>query len=153
MEKKNLIEIYRLSMLIAFSAMLICAAFLYYINGAYSNGMNDETPQAVSGGVIQDYEKAMVSNHAGETLFMSNCGSCHSLSKVKVGPALSGLSQKRSREWIHDFVRNPAKMASKDAAAQALLKKYSPVVMPNQDFLTEAEIDSIIDFIGEAGNN
>jgi cytochrome c551/c552 len=150
MEKKNLIGIYRLGLLIAFSTILICATTLYYIN---SNDASSSTGCAVVYEPEPAGGNAAISNHTGDSLFKFNCDACHAVSQIKVGPALSGLSQKRSMDWIHAFVRNPAEMASKDTAAQALLKKYSPIVMPNYDFLTEAEIDSIIDFIDEAGSN
>jgi mono/diheme cytochrome c family protein len=40
---------------------------------------------------------------------MNQCGNCHTANGegMKVGPALNGLSRRRSREWIENQIRNP----------------------------------------------
>ena len=47
---------------------------------------------------------------AGATVYRANqCGTCHTINGegMKIGPALNGLSKRRSREWIEEQIRNP----------------------------------------------
>lgn len=42
----------------------------------------------------------------GKTLFTSNCGNCHKVYEDMTGPALYGITDKRSKEWIYAFTRH-----------------------------------------------
>jgi len=54
----------------------------------------------------------------GKKLFKQNCASCHKLDKKLVGPALAGVSQRRSETWLIQWIRdNAALRASGDADA------------------------------------
>jgi mono/diheme cytochrome c family protein len=84
----------------------------------------------------------------GEAIFKSNCSSCHALGKVKVGPALSGaVGRWGSEAKMIDFIKHPGQTATKDAYAKALLAKFAPTVMPNQDFLKDDELKAIVAYI------
>jgi ubiquinol-cytochrome c reductase cytochrome b subunit len=51
---------------------------------------------------------------AGALVFQANqCGSCHMVNGfgAKLGPALNGLSQRRSRSWVEDHFANPAALS------------------------------------------
>jgi nitrite reductase (NO-forming) len=77
---------------------------------------------------------------AGKLAFESKCLACHSIGEGrKLGPDLAGVSKRRERAWLARWLREPEKMLQSDAAAQALLKEYNNVPMPNQS-LGEAEI-------------
>ena len=50
----------------------------------------------------------------GATLFQkSNCGACHMANGVggKIGPALNGLSARRTEAWVTEHFQNPRKMS------------------------------------------
>jgi nitrite reductase (NO-forming) len=77
---------------------------------------------------------------AGKLAFESKCLACHSIGEGrKLGPDLAGVSKRRERAWLARWLKEPEKMLQSDAAAQALLKEYNNVPMPNQS-LGEAEI-------------
>ena len=86
----------------------------------------------------------------GQTLWQNRgCAGCHSIGKGKgsgVAPDLAGVTQRRSKEWIHNWLKDTDAMLASDSAAQAMLKEYKNTKMPNQK-LTEADADAIIAFI------
>lgn len=79
--------------------------------------------------------------------FAQRCASCHSIGQgVRVGPDLSGATDRRSREWLHSFVKAPSGMLDSDPTAQGLLTQFNGVRMP--DFgLDDATVDGLIDYI------
>jgi cytochrome c2 len=93
----------------------------------------------------------MILHKKGEALFKDNCASCHSIEKDKVGPALKGVASRRDIVWIRSFVRNSELVIkSGDKTAEALFQKYKADMTKFPSF-TNAEIDSIVAYIGEAG--
>ena len=42
----------------------------------------------------------------GKTIFISRCAACHNVNKVMTGPALAGIDQRRSLEWITKFIHS-----------------------------------------------
>lgn len=84
----------------------------------------------------------------GGKIFTQNCSACHNIDgKALVGPALKGVSTRRSMEWILKFVKDPAAVVqSGDATANELLKLHNNILMPAQN-LTDDEIKSVIAFV------
>ena len=60
----------------------------------------------------------------GKTLFEAKCSACHKAEERYVGPALKGVTTRRSAEWIMNMILNPAEMLEKDATAKELLAEY-----------------------------
>jgi len=89
----------------------------------------------------------------GQSLFGTKCYSCHNIgSGDKQGPDLKGVTTRRSKEWLHEFINGPAAMNAKgDAAARQLFAKFSATVMPDQA-LTSTQIDSILMMIDDLTN-
>ena len=84
----------------------------------------------------------------GEALFKQTCTACHSIGKGKlVGPDLKGVNQKRSEEWLVNFVKSAADFGAKDADAKAIIAEYG-YPMPNQA-LSDDQIKSIVAYIAE----
>ncbi|RMD92752.1 MAG: hypothetical protein D6813_05365 [Calditrichaeota bacterium] len=81
-------------------------------------------------------------------LFEKKCYSCHNIGGGdKKGPDLKGVTERRSRDWIIDFIHSPTDKRKKgDPIAVQLFEKYAPEVMPDQD-LSVSEILSLLDFI------
>lgn len=88
---------------------------------------------------------------AGEKLFNSNCKACHSIGKGKlVGPDLQNVSERRSKEWLHEFIPEPMKMIKAgDPVASQLFEEHNKIPMPDQTYLKETDIDNILSFITE----
>ncbi len=86
-------------------------------------------------------------------LFGSKCYSCHNIgSGDKQGPDLKGVSTRRTKDWLHEFINTPAAVNSKgDAIARELFTKFSPAVMPDQA-LTPEQIDSLLALINDLTN-
>ena len=80
----------------------------------------------------------------GEVTFNSICSACHKLDQKFIGPALIGVTKRRTPEWIMNMIMNPEQMVKKNAQAKKLHMEYiSPMV--NQG-LTEAETRSILEY-------
>jgi mono/diheme cytochrome c family protein len=84
------------------------------------------------------------------TLFEKSCYSCHNIGGGdKKGPDLKGVTARRTREWLHQYIATPAAMSrSGDPAAVELFKKYAPEVMPDQA-TTPDQIDAILALIDD----
>ena len=80
----------------------------------------------------------------GEVIFNSICSACHKLDQKFIGPALIGVTKRRTPEWIMNMIMNPEQMVKKNAQAKKLHMEYtSPMV--NQG-LTETETRSILEY-------
>ena len=77
---------------------------------------------------------------AGKLAFESKCLACHTLGEgKKLGPDLAGVTRRRDNAWLKRWLKEPEKMLQSDPAAQAMLKEYNNIPMPNQS-LSDAEI-------------
>jgi nitrite reductase (NO-forming) len=83
---------------------------------------------------------------AGKQDFESKCFACHSMGQgKKLGPDLAGVTQRRSADWLTQWLKSPEKMLASDPVAQAMLKEYNNLPMPNQS-LSDAEIRQYIEY-------
>jgi len=81
----------------------------------------------------------------GEVAFKAKCTACHKISKKFVGPALKGVTQRRSPEWIMNMAMNPEEMIQKDPIAKKLLIEFNGAPMANQN-ITEEEARAILEY-------
>jgi len=81
----------------------------------------------------------------GEEIFNSTCRACHTIGGGRlVGPDLLGVSERRSEDWLVEFVQHSQAMVQAgDPIAVALFEEHNKVMMPDQP-LTKAEILSVI---------
>ncbi len=88
--------------------------------------------EAPAKGVQYDRGHVMEGRQAGSAMFVKLCAGCHTVGRGdRVGPDLDGLTLRRSRAWITDFLIDPIKMrARKDPIALALAAKFPGVRMP-----------------------
>ncbi len=86
----------------------------------------------------------------GAELFRKNCTACHKLGAKLVGPDLTGVTDRRSNEWLHKFISSSQGLiASGDADAVKVFEENNKMVMPDQ-VLTSAEIDMVLAYLKEA---
>ena len=97
----------------------------------------------VSSVTLGDIDQNMASE--GEAVFKAKCTACHKISKKFVGPALKGVTQRRSGEWIMNMVMNPEEMIQKDPIAKQLLVEYNGAPMANQN-ITEKEARALLEY-------
>ena len=81
----------------------------------------------------------------GKTTFNQKCTACHMANRKLIGPAMKGIYERRSPEWVMNMLLNPAEMLKKDPIAIALLKEYNNIMMLNQN-LTNDEARSITEY-------
>ncbi len=82
---------------------------------------------------------------SGKKLFNQLCTSCHMIREESVGPAIKGILERRSPEWIMNMILNPTEMLQKDPIAKKLLAEYNNEYMYNQN-LIEDEAREIIEY-------
>ena len=73
----------------------------------------------------------------GKKVFNKLCTACHKMDKKAVGPALSGVTERRSPEWVMNMIINPQEMIKKDPIAKKLLVEHNMAVMANQNVSEE----------------
>ncbi|HSF05870.1 MAG TPA: multicopper oxidase domain-containing protein [Methylomirabilota bacterium] len=83
---------------------------------------------------------------AGKLNFESKCLACHSVGEgKKLGPDVAGVTRRRNDAWLTRWLKDPAKMLDTDPDAQAMLKEYNNLPMPNQS-LSDTEIRQFIKY-------
>lgn len=88
----------------------------------------------------------------GESLFKQKCTSCHGINNVVVGPALKGVNDRYSEEWLIKWIRNSqAMVASGDEQAVALFEGHNNLVMTAFPELSDDNIRNILAYVDEAG--
>ncbi len=81
----------------------------------------------------------------GKKLFKGNCAACHKLDKKSVGPALGGVAERRTAEWLRAWVKdNGALRKTGDADANAIFKEFGSSPMPAFPTFSDEDIDAII---------
>ena len=107
-----------------------------------NRGLGKWTPENVGVGATLDQTMAS----SGEKVYNVKCSSCHKLSDERlVGPGWKGVTQRRTPEWIMNFITNPDPMITKDPALQAQLE-LCLVRMPNQN-LNDIEARDVLEFM------
>lgn len=67
---------------------------------------------------------------AGESSFKANCTTCHRIWEVRIGPALNGVTERRSVEWLNSWIKNSqALIAAGDEDAIAIYEEYNKTLM------------------------
>lgn len=85
---------------------------------------------------------------AGKELFNSLCAACHKPYKKAIGPALHGVTDKRGKEWLYEWIENSAAMiASGDDQAVAIYEEYNQTSMNAFPQLSEEDIDNILAYV------
>ena len=81
-------------------------------------------------------------------IFTTRCASCHNINKTLTGPALSGIDQRRTIDWIIRFVHSSQHVIrSGDSYANTLFEKYNRIVMPDHTDLTAEDIKGVVEYI------
>ena len=84
----------------------------------------------------------------GKSIFISRCAACHNVNKALTGPALAGVDERRSIDWIVNFVHSSKAMVEKgDKDAVMVYEKFNKIPMPDHPDLTADHIKSIVAYI------
>lgn len=82
----------------------------------------------------------------GTTIYNSKCIACHKLNEEKlVGPGWKGVTDRRTPEWIMNFITNTNVMLDSDLVAQQLMVTCT-TRMPNQN-LSDDQARAVLEFM------
>ena len=90
----------------------------------------------------------------GRKVFEEKCAACHSLGADRtVGPGLSGVTARRSRDWLARWILAPSDvLAGGDSIARRLLAESNGMAMPTLS-LTPGDVSAVIEYLGSAGSS
>ncbi len=105
----------------------------------------------------------------GKGLFKANCASCHKIDKDFTGPNLYGITERRPKQWLYAFTRNPIKLISDgyytdgpeqpavvdsthqeiipDFYSACLAHKWRPALMTSFPQLTDTDLDALYAYV------
>src|SRR5689334_8669832 len=84
----------------------------------------------------------------GKALFTTRCTSCHNVNAQLVGPALAGVENRRTVEWLVNFIRSPKTLIEKqDKDAVALYDQFNHVMMPDHQDIAPDDVNNILAYI------
>lgn len=81
----------------------------------------------------------------GKAIYDKMCTACHKVDKRFIGPAPTGILDRRAPEWVMNMILNPEEMVRKDPLAKDLLMEFNGSPMANQG-LTEEEARSVLEY-------
>ncbi len=81
----------------------------------------------------------------GAELFKTNCTACHKIDKRFIGPSPTGITKRRSPEWIMNMILDPQLMVAEDRCAKDLLVEFNGAAMANQN-LTFDQARDILEY-------
>lgn len=80
----------------------------------------------------------------GLKLYKLKCSACHDIAERKVGPAIKGITTRRTPEWTMNMIINPTEMIQKDPIAKELLAEYLSQMNPQN--VNEKETRAIYEY-------
>lgn len=85
-------------------------------------------------------------SNEGKDLFSGYCTMCHKIDEQFVGPALRGVTQRRSPEWIMNMILNPGRMVRDDSLGKAVFMEFNGSPMTNLGF-EESEARAVLEYL------
>ncbi len=90
-----------------------------------------------------EVDQAMATH--GEDVYKKMCTACHRADKKFIGPAPTGILERRTPEWVMNMILNPEEMTQKDPLAKELLIEFNGAPMANQH-LTEEDARAVLEY-------
>ncbi len=87
----------------------------------------------------------------GRNIYEMKCEMCHNMEGRMVGPQLGDVLDKRSPEFVMNFILNPSGMTREHPVGQELLQEYM-TAMPFQN-VKEDEARAIVEFLRDYTEN
>jgi cytochrome c551/c552 len=81
----------------------------------------------------------------GKSIFNAKCTSCHNFDNRIIGPALKGVSEKRSQEWLVNMIYKPEEMTKNDPIAKKMLSEYNGIQMTSM--VNKEEAEAIVEYL------
>ncbi|MEO0311893.1 MAG: hypothetical protein RIQ89_1550 [Bacteroidota bacterium] len=84
----------------------------------------------------------------GEKLFKANCTQCHAVHDKVIGPALAGVENRHSEEWLIKWIKNSqALVKAGDPEAVKIFNEYNKSVMTSFPSLKDEDVKDILAYI------
>lgn len=100
------------------------------------------------------FAKATPPTEEGKAIFTARCAACHNINKILTGPALAGVLDRHSIDWIINFVHSSQTVIKGgDPYAVALFNKFNKIQMPDHPDLTADNIKNIVEYITSESKN
>jgi cytochrome c5 len=90
-----------------------------------------------------EIDQAMVTH--GADVYKKMCTACHRADKKFIGPAPTGILERRTPEWIMNMILNPEEMTQKDPLAKELLMEFNGSPMANQN-LSQEDARAVLEY-------
>jgi mono/diheme cytochrome c family protein len=90
-----------------------------------------------------EIDQAMVTH--GADVFKKMCTACHRPDKKFIGPAPTGLLDRRTPEWIMNMILDPEGMVKNDPLAKELMIEFNGSPMANQN-LSEEDARAVLEY-------
>lgn len=103
------------------------------------NGLGPVKEVTIGAGI--DHEVA----EKGEEIFNTKCMACHRLDEKYVGPALRGVTERRSPRYVMNMMLNPQEMTTRHPVARELLATHM-TQMPAQN-LTPEDARALLEYL------
>ncbi len=81
----------------------------------------------------------------GADVYKKMCTACHRVDKKFIGPAPTGILERRTPEWVMNMILNPEQMVKEDPLAKELLMEFNGAPMANQN-LSEEDSRAILEY-------
>jgi protein SCO1/2 len=107
-----------------------------------------EAPTVMVANSHNDGAPGSLGNVPGRALFVKACAACHHVGGGDhIGPDLAGVTERRSQDWLVQFIISPGKMfEAGDETALSLLERYRGLKMPELG-LNETDAKDVITFL------
>lgn len=87
----------------------------------------------------------------GQSIFQMNCTACHDMENRLVGPPLGDVTERRSNEFIMNFILNPVGMTQDHPVGKELLEEYM-APMPFQN-VSQEDARAILEYFRSIASN
>jgi len=81
----------------------------------------------------------------GLEIYNKMCTACHKADKKFIGPAPTGILERRTPEWVMNMILNPEVMVKEDPLAKDLLMEFNGAPMANQG-LSEEDARAVLEY-------
>lgn len=97
--------------------------------------VSEDGPSGIDDGGITEIPDDPELVEEGKDVFAAQgCAGCHQMDRDGAGPALGGVTERRSPAWLARMIMHPDQMRDQDPEAQALSEDYmAPMPATNVD--------------------
>lgn len=81
----------------------------------------------------------------GKQIFETSCVICHKVESKFIGPALKGVLDRRSPEWVMNMILEPGRMLRDDPLAKDLFMEFNGSPMSDMN-LTEEQARAVLEY-------